>query len=130
MVKEPIRKLYRDKNGLLLGVCLGFARYRDIPVFWLRLAVLLLILCTGIWAGTALYILAAVLIRPEPPQAPPDLQGDGFYTRFAGSRAAGLHELGERLNRLGERIRGMEDKVTRQDFDWENRLRGRKPKGC
>jgi phage shock protein C len=127
MAYEPIRKLYRARDGMLLGVCLGFARYRDIPVPWLRLAVLFGILFTGIWPGVALYILAAVLLKPEPVLTPLDPQEDRFYARFSGSRAVALHELGQRIERLGERIRGMEDTVTRQDFDWESRLRGRKP---
>ena len=130
MAQESTRKLYRAKNGMILGVCLGFARYRDIPVPWLRLAVLLLILCTGVWAGLALYILVAILLKPEPVLSPLDSREDHFYARFSGSRAVALHELGQKINRLGERVRGIEDKVTRQDFDWQSRLRGRKPQGC
>lgn len=122
MSHEPVRKLYRARDGMLLGVCLGIARYRDIPVRYLRLAAFLLTLFTGIWPGLALYILAAVLLKPEPVLSPLTPHEDQFYARFSGSRAVALRELGQRLDSLGARIRNMEDRVTRHDFDWDQRL--------
>ena len=115
--------LYRARDGMLLGVCLGIARYRDIPVRWLRLGVLLLILFTGIWPGIAIYILAAVLLKPEPVLPPLTPHEDVFYARFSGSRAVALHEIRQRMEHIGARIGRIEDNVTSPDFDWEQRLR-------
>jgi phage shock protein C len=115
--------LYRARDGLLFGVCLGLARWRGFQVFTVRLAVILITLFTGLWPGVAVYALAAFLLRPEPVLPPTARDEADFYERFAGSRAAGLRELGQRLERLGSRVRNMEDIVTRHNFDWEERLK-------
>jgi Putative stress-responsive transcriptional regulator len=117
------RKLYRARDGMLLGVCLGVARHRDIPIIVLRIGIFLLILFTGIWPGVALYLLAAVLLKPEPLVPPQNQEEAGFYARFANSRAVALHELSQRMERLGTRLGRIEDTVTREDFDWEARLK-------
>ncbi len=119
------RKLYRARDGMVLGVCLGIARHRDIPVAALRIGVFLLILFTGIWPGVGLYLLAAILLKPEPVVPPQNQEEAGFYARFTGSRAVALHELSQRMERLGSRIGRMEDAVTRGDYDWEARLKGK-----
>lgn len=119
------RKLYRARDGMLLGVCLGIARHRDIPVTWLRAGIFLLILFTGIWPGVALYLLAAILLKPEPLVPPQDQAEDSFYSTFTSSRAVALHELSQRMEKLGRRIGAVEDAVTRSDYDWEARLKSR-----
>jgi phage shock protein C len=115
--------LYRARDGLLFGVCLGLARWRGIQVFVVRLAAIAFTLFTGLWPGVAVYILAVILLKPEPVLSPAARDEADFYERFAGSRAAGLHEVGQRMERLGARVRAMEDVVTRHDFDWEERLK-------
>jgi phage shock protein C len=70
-----------------------------------------------------LYLLAALVMKPEPVipiSSPGERQ---FYDAYASSR----HEAAERLKRrydgLEERIRRMEDVVTSREYDWERRLR-------
>ncbi len=59
------RKLYRSRDGAILGVCKGIAEWRDLPVDMVRLAFVLLCVLAGlpIWVY---FILALVLpVEPE-----------------------------------------------------------------
>lgn len=116
-------RLYRARDGMILGVCRGIARHRDLPVAAVRIAAILLTAFTGFWPGVALYFLAGFLMEPEPALPPENLQESEFYSRFQGSRAVALEELRAKMEGLDERLRRMEDKVTRPGFDWENRIR-------
>lgn len=116
-------RLYRARDGMILGVCKGMARYRDLPVTAVRLAVLLLIVFTGFWPGVALYFLAGFLLDPEPVIAPETQQESDFYTRFRGSRALAIQELRDMMDRLDQRLRRLEDRVTRPGFGWDDRIR-------
>lgn len=115
--------LYRARDGMILGVCQGIARYRDLPVLAVRVAMVLLTVFTGFWPGVALYFLAGFLMEPEPVLAPQSPQESEFYTRFRGSRPVALRELRDKMERLDARLRRMEDKVTQPGFDWEARIR-------
>lgn len=116
-------RLYRARDGMILGVCQGIARYRDIPVGAVRIAAVLLTIFTGFWPCAGLYFLAGFLMDPEPALPPQDAQESEFYSRFQGSRAVALEELRSRMERLDQRLRRMEDKVTQPGFDWEMRMR-------
>jgi len=116
------RGLYRSRHGVLLGVCRGFADYFDISVFWLRLIVGLGFLFTGLWPGVAIYLVAALLMKPEPVQ---DVRSEGereFYHSYVSSRSLGLSRLKAQFDRLDRRIRRMEDVVTSKDFSWQRRF--------
>lgn len=58
--------LYRSRDGALLGVCRGIAEYFDISVFWTRVIVVVTFILTGFFPIVALYLLAALLMKPEP----------------------------------------------------------------
>ncbi|MCP4639113.1 MAG: PspC domain-containing protein [bacterium] len=58
--------LYRSRRGILFGVCKGLAEYFDLSVFWTRMVVVALFIFTGFWPIGALYILAALLMKPSP----------------------------------------------------------------
>ena len=115
-------RIYRARDGMLLGVCLGLSRAWGVPVLALRILMILLVLSTGILPGAGLYILAAVLMEPEPAVKPQSGREAEFYDRFRHSRSSALRELKDRISNLDERLRGMEDKVTRSGFDWEQRF--------
>lgn len=116
------RGLYRSRHGVLLGVCRGFAEYFDIPVFWLRVVVALGILFTGLWPGVAIYLVAALLMRPEPVLDARSADEREFYHSYASSRSLGLSRLKAQFDRLDRRIRRMEDVVTSKDFSWRRRF--------
>jgi len=58
------RKLYRSRDGLLLGVCRGIAEWREFPVELVRLGFILLVFFAGmsIWV----YFILALIFPLEP----------------------------------------------------------------
>jgi len=60
------RGIHRSRDGLFLGVCRGVAEHFDFSVFWTRFVVVVCILATGLWPTVGFYILAALLMKPEP----------------------------------------------------------------
>ncbi|KKK71841.1 hypothetical protein LCGC14_2909900, partial [marine sediment metagenome] len=53
--------VYRSRNGVILGVCRGFAEYFDFSVFWVRAVTLLIFLFSGFWPVAVLYFVAALV---------------------------------------------------------------------
>jgi phage shock protein C len=117
------RTLYRSRHGKFLGVCSGLAEYFGFRVGLVRLAAVLLALFTGFWPVIGLYILAALIMKPEPVVPPADSGEREFYESWASSRASGLDRLKRKFESLDRRIRRIEDTVTSRDFDWERRFR-------
>jgi phage shock protein C len=122
-MKTGPRGIYRSRQGAIFGVCRGLAEHFDFSVFWVRLIAIVLLVFSGLWPAMILYLLAALVMKPEPVipiSSPGERQ---FYDAYASSR----HEAAERLKRrydgLEERIRRMEDVVTSREYDWERRLR-------
>jgi len=60
------RGLYKSRDGIFAGVCRGIANYFDLRVFWIRLILVILFFATGIFPFLVLYILAALIMKPEP----------------------------------------------------------------
>ena len=59
-------RLYRSRHKMILGVCRGLADYFSLPAFGVRAAALVLLIGTGFWPIGALYLLAALILKPEP----------------------------------------------------------------
>jgi len=116
--------LYRSRNGVLLGVCRGVAEYFDFSVFWIRAAVVVLFIFTGFWPVVGLYILAGLVMKSEPADGKPAGLQPNSGTRFHFARDDAAARLKRKWKHLERRIRKMEDKVTSQKFDWNNRFRG------
>lgn len=116
------RTLYRSRNGRLLGVCRGLAEYAGVSVTGLRVAMVVVVLATGLWPGVIFYLLAAVLMKPEPVIAPSDDRAREFYDSYAGSRSLAVSRLKDTFERLDRRIRRMEDIVTSRDYQWQKRF--------
>lgn len=121
---EERRALYRDRNGMLLGVCAGLARYFELPANILRATVLFLFFITGIWPVGFLYLIAAMIMKVAPavPFGTPDDRE--FYDSYSSSRTGALQRLKRKFENLDRRIQRMEDVVTSRDFEWERRMRG------
>ena len=58
--------LYRSRDGVFFGVCRGLAEYFDLSVFWMRVLVLVGFILSGFFPIGALYLLAALLMKPGP----------------------------------------------------------------
>lgn len=117
------RGLYRARDGMMLGVCKGLARFLDISVFWTRLGVILLALFTGFWPVIGGYLLAGFILKPEPALPPGSDSEREFYNSYASSRESGLRRVKRKFDRLEKRIRRMEDTVTSREYDWDRRFK-------
>jgi phage shock protein C len=121
---EYSRGPYRARDGVIFGVCKGIARHLDFSVFWMRVIVVAIAAFTAFWPMVALYLLAAVFMKPEP-VIPFQTEGDEeFYNSFTSSRQMAVHRLKRTYDRLERRIRRMESIVTDQEFDWDRRFNG------
>ena len=114
--------LYRSRDGVVLGVCKGLARYFDFSVFWTRAIAIILLLVTGFWPVTILYFIAALLMKPEPVVPIRSSEEQEFYDSYLHSRRQAIDRLKRRFDRLDRRIQRMEHTVTSREFDWEKRL--------
>ena len=115
-------RLYRSRRGVILGVCRGLAEYFNISVFWVRAIAVGALIFTGLWPVVGLYLLAAVLMKPEP-VAPFSSAGDEeFYNSYTASRSMALERLKRTFDHLDRRLRRMEDTVTTHEYDWERRF--------
>ncbi|WP_309400875.1 envelope stress response membrane protein PspC [Cerasicoccus maritimus] len=118
----PSLPLYRSRNGWLLGVCQGFADWRNLPVFWIRLAVAIIAILSGFWLGIALYVIVGLLMKPAPVMQPSNEEEQEFYSTISNSRQQALRRLKRTFDELDRRTRRLEHAVTSSEFDWERRL--------
>jgi len=116
-------QLYRSRSGLLLGVCKGLARFLDVPVFWMRVFIVVLTPFTGVLPMIGAYLVAGFLIKPEPVLPPDSDEERAFYNDYVSSRANAIERIKRRFDRLDRRIRRLEDHVTSREFDFDRRLR-------
>lgn len=60
------RGFYRSRDGVIFGVCRGIADYFDFSLFWTRMLTVILLVITGFWPVIVLYLIGALLMKPEP----------------------------------------------------------------
>jgi len=118
------RGWYRSRSGILLGVCRGLGEYFDFSVFWIRFIVVAVFMITGIWPMIGIYIVAALVMKPEPIRPFENEAERDFYDSYVDSRHRSKRRLRRRYENLDRRIQRMEDRVTGKDFEWEEKLRG------
>ena len=109
---------------MVLGVCKGLARYMDCSVGLLRIITLILLLLSGFWPVVLAYLLAALLMKPEPVRHLETEAEAEFYGSLTHSRRMALHRLKATYDRLERRIRRMEGIVTDREYNWDRRLNG------
>ncbi len=114
--------LYRSRDGVIFGVCAGIANYLDFSVGWTRVLAVVAFFFSGMWPVAALYVLAALLIKPEPVVPFKDESDMEFYDSFVNSRTMALSRLKRTYEALERRIGRMEGIVTARDYDWDQRL--------
>jgi phage shock protein C len=115
-------KLYRARDGMILGVCKGLANYADFSVFWIRIIVLATMVFSGFWPIVILYVIAGIIMKPEP-VLPLNSEDDyEFYDTYTTSRKTALHRIRREFDGLNRRISRMEDLVTSKDYNWQRRF--------
>jgi phage shock protein PspC (stress-responsive transcriptional regulator) len=63
------KKLYRyPKDGILFGIGSGIGKYFNVDPVFVRLAIVVLVLLTGVWPGLVLYIILFFIMPVEPSQ--------------------------------------------------------------
>ncbi len=114
--------LYRSRDGAILGVCRGVAAYFDFSVFWVRAITVLIFFFSGFWPLTGIYILAALLMKPEPVLPIETEEEEEFYDSYVHSRKGAISRMKRKYDSLDRSIQRVEDRVTSREFDWERRL--------
>ncbi len=115
--------IYRARNGVFLGVCKGIAEYFDLSVFWLRLALVIVFIFSGFWPVIGVYLVAAFFMKPKPIKPIESEEEREFYDSYVHSPKTAAQRLRKKFDELERRIRGMEDKVTGREYEWERRFR-------
>lgn len=113
---------YRSRDGVILGVCKGTAKYFGFSLFWTRVIALTLLLLTGFWPTAGIYFLMALLLKPEPAIPIHSEEEQEFYDSYLYSRKGAVDRLRRRYEDMERRIRRMEHTVTSREFDWEQKL--------
>ncbi len=117
--------LYRSRRGIICGVCRGMAEYLDFSVFWTRAITLGLLILTGFWPIAGAYVLAALVMKPQPSIPIETDEEQEFYNSYVSSRQSALQRLQRVSDKLERRIERMENVVTAPEYDWERRLHDR-----
>jgi phage shock protein C len=115
--------IYRARNGVFLGVCKGIAEYFDLSVFWVRLALVIVFIFSGFWPVIGVYLVAAFFMKPKPVKPIESEEEREFYDSYVHSPKTAAQRLRKKYDDLERRIRGMEDKVTGREYEWERRYR-------
>jgi phage shock protein C len=114
--------IYRSRSGIILGVCKGLAEHFDFSVFWTRIIAIVFLIVAGFLPAIGLYLVAALLMKPEPVIPIKDSGEKEFYDSYTYSRQGAVQRLKRRYENLQRRIQRMEHIVTSAEYDWENRL--------
>ena len=93
-------------------------------VFWCRVVAVVVFIFSGFWPIVVLYLVAALLMKPEPVLPLESDEDREFYHSYVSSPTMALRRLKQTFDRLERRIRRMEDIVPARDYDWESRLKG------
>lgn len=115
--------IYRARNGVFLGVCKGIAEYFDLSIFWVRLALVIVFIFSGFWPVIGVYLVAAFFMKPKPVKPIESEEEREFYDSYVHSPKTAAQRLRKKYEDLERRIRGMEDKVTGREYEWERRFR-------
>ena len=121
-VERQMTGLYRSRTGLIVGVCKGVAQYFDFSVFWMRAIAVVLLIISGIWPMLIVYIVAALLMKPEPVLPLETEEEQDFYNSYTTSRSMALRRLKRIYDHLDRRIQRLESRVTTREYDWERRF--------
>jgi phage shock protein C len=125
MIEDRARRgsgLYRSRQGIICGVCRGLAQYLGFSVFWTRAIAVGLLIFTGFWPLVGLYVLAALVMKPQPSLPIETDEDQEFYNSYVSSRGMALQRLRRIFDKLDRRLQRMEDRVTAREYDWDRRL--------
>jgi phage shock protein C len=109
------RRLYRSREGEILGICRGIAEWRDLPVSVVRWTFVLIALFTAVMPVILVYFILGLILPLEP-----EYREKG---RRRGYRASGDEDIESDFEDLKRRVNRMEEEELDKEKDWENRFR-------
>ena len=116
------RGIYRARDGVVFGVCQGLADHFDFPVFWVRMALVVMFIFSGFWPVIGVYLIAAFIMKPEPVKPIASEEEREFYHSYVNSPKSAAERLKRKFRELDRRIRRMEDEVTGREYEWKRRF--------
>jgi phage shock protein C len=99
------------------------ADYFDLNVAWIRILAVLLLVMTGLCPMTGIYLIAALMMKPEPVRPIRNDDEREFYHSYVHSPEGAAQRIRRRARDLERRISRLEDSVTSREFDWDRRIR-------
>ena len=106
-MNSPRTTLYRDKsNAKLMGVCSGIADYTGVNVFWIRMAVVILVLMTGV--ALPAYFIAGLLLDKKPPYLYSDQAETKYWQGVRQSPKRTAREIRSRMKDVDRRLAEVE----------------------
>ena len=88
--------LYRSRSGMILGVAKGLAISANLPVWLVRLIFILFALLTHLIPTLLVYVLLAILLRPEPVVEFTTAEEREFYNTYGDARRPALERMRDR----------------------------------
>lgn len=106
-MNTPRTTLYRDKtNAKLMGVCSGIADYTGVNVFWVRMALVILVLSTGI--ALPAYFIAGLLLEKKPPYLYSDQHEAKYWQGVRQSPKRTAREIRSKMKDVDRRLAEVE----------------------
>jgi phage shock protein C len=102
--------LYRDKqNGKLLGVCAGIADYTGVNVFWVRLALIIMVFTPAV-NGVILpaYFISGIFLKKKPEHLYVDQDEQKYWQRVRQSPQRTAREIRSRFRDIDRRLAEVE----------------------
>ncbi len=116
------QKLYRSRRGKIFGICQGIADWRDLPVEYIRIFMILAFLFTGFFPVGILYFLAALIL----PMEPEGFKSASSFRQEEFSRKDQYENVRREYSDLKDRVRNMEGRVFDKERDWDERFKKEK----
>ncbi len=106
-MNTPRTTLYRDKtNAKLMGVCSGISDYTGVNVFWIRMALVILVLSTGI--ALPAYFIAGLLLDKKPPYLYTDHAEQKYWQGVRQSPKRTAREIRAKMKDVDRRLAEVE----------------------
>ena len=120
--QEFCRRPYRSRDGMILGVCKGLAEYLSMPTWAVRFFVVIAALFGGLWPMLGLYVLAGIVMQPQPVVPLADASEGDFYDSYARDPERAMGGLRQRYTGVERRLRRLEDLAVSREKDFDRRL--------
>ena len=118
------RRLYRSKNGEIMGVCKGIAEWRDIPVNVVRLIVILIAIPSAIIPTFIVYFIIGLIlpINPEEEESYKEGYKDGRRAERRGKTYYYTPEPEDFVSSEAKAESDEEYERRKKESDWDNRF--------